>query len=155
MSSSIKIKTRNCKGCKVDYPFEFFPLAGKITNLDANGQPYRRHRCGENGNSCYNGHKYYHTPNGTRAKGEKLQELKETLSCSISGCGYSKKTHDRFTTAALDFHHHRKNKKHNVGNMIRDGYSWANILKEIKKCVVICCRCHAELHGSNRHKEAN
>ena len=115
MSSSIKIKTRNCKGCKVDYPFEFFPLAGKITNLDANGQPYRRHRCG----------------------------------------GYSKKTHDRFTTAALDFHHHKKNKKHNVGNMIRDGYSWANILKEIKKCVVICCRCHAELHDSNRHKEAN
>ena len=153
MSSSIKIKKRNCKGCKVDYPFEFFPLAGKITNLDANGQPYRRHRCGEKGNSCYNGHKYYHTPNGKRAKGIKLQELKETLSCKI--CGYSKKTHDKFTTAALDFHHYRKNKKHNVGNMIRDGYSWANILKEIKKCVVICCRCHSELHDSNRHKEAN
>ena len=152
MSSSIKIKTRNCKGCKIDYPFEFFPLAGKITNLDANGQPYRRHRCGQNGNSCYHGHKHNHTPNGKRSKGEKLQELKQTLSCSISGCGYSKKTHDRFTTAALDFHHHKKNKKHNVGNMIRDGYSWANILKEIKKCVVICCRCHAELHDSNRHK---
>ncbi len=153
MSSSIKIKTRNCKGCKVDYPFEFFPLAGKITNLDANGQPYRRHRCGQHGNSCYHGHKHNHTPNGKRSKGERLQELKETLCCKI--CGYSKKTHDRFTTAALDFHHHKKNKKHNVGNMIRDGYSWANILKEIKKCVVICCRCHAELHDSNRHKEAN
>ena len=149
----MKIFKRNCKGCKIDYPIKVFPLAKKINDLDANGQPYRRHRCGEHGNSCYHEHKNNHTPEGKRAKGERLQELKETLCCKV--CGYSKKTHDRFTTAALDFHHHRKNKKHNVGNMIRDGYSWENILKEIKKCVVICCRCHAELHGSNRHKEAN
>ncbi len=154
MSSSIKIKKRNCKGCKIDYPFEVFPLSRGIDYLDINGQPYRRHRCGKDGNSCYHGHKK-DLPNEKRAKGKRLAELKETLRCSIDGCGYSKKTHNWFITAALDFHHPDKNKKHNVGNMIRDGYSWANILKEIKKCIVICCRCHAELHGSNRHKEAN
>ena len=82
-----------------------------------------------------------------------LRGLKETLCCKV--CGYSKKTHERFTTEALDFHHYRKNKKHNVGNMIRDGFSWKNILKEIKKCIVICCRCHAEVHGHNGHKETN
>ena len=152
MSSSIKIKKRNCKGCKIDYPFEVFPLSRGLDYLDNNGQPYRRHRCGQDGNSCYSDHKKS-LPNEKRGKGKRLSELKETLCCKV--CGYSNKSHDRFTTSALDFHHHKKNKKHNVGNMISDGYSWANILKEIKKCVVICCRCHSELHDSNRHKEAN
>ena len=47
--------------------------------------------------------KHNHTPNVVKDQkpGERLQELKETLCCKV--CGYSKKTHDRFTTAALDF----------------------------------------------------
>ena len=148
----MRIHNRDCKGCGINYPVEIFPLSRGNDDLDRNGQPYRRHRCGQGGNSCYHGHKK-DLPNEKRAKQTMLRGLKETLCCKV--CGYSKKTHERFTTEALDFHHYRKNKKHNVGNMIRDGFSWKNILKEIKKCIVICCRCHAEVHGHNGHKETN
>lgn len=147
----IGLKFRDCKGCGVNFPMWFFPLSnGKLK--DRNGQFYRRHRCGENGNSCYHGHKK-DLPNSKRAKQKMLREYK--MSCSCKTCGYSKKTHTRFSTWALDFHHHRKNKKFNVGNMIRDGYSWKSILKEISKCVVICCRCHVEIHDSTGHKGGN
>ncbi len=148
----MQIDTRDCKGCGVNYPIEIFPLADGKNNLDRNGQPYRRHLCGQDGNSCYHGHKK-DLPNSKRANQKRLKEYKEKCSCKV--CGYSKETNDRFSTWALEFHHHRKNKKHNVGNMIRDGYSWKNILKEIKKCVVICCRCHIELHDNTGHKGGN
>lgn len=148
---NIKLRERTCKGCGVTFPMEIFPLSnGK--KKDRNGQFYRRHRCGENGNSCYHGHKR-DLPCEKRAKQRRLRDYKENCSCSAKGCGYSKETHIGFSTWALDFHHHRKNKKFNVGNMIRDGYSWDNILKEIKKCIVLCNRCHTESHDSTGYRD--
>lgn len=42
----------------------------------------------------------------------------------------------------LEFDHlDRKNKEHNIGNMMLS-FSWANILKEIEKCEVVCANCH-------------
>ena len=146
---SIQVKARTCKGCGVIYEIEKFPLSNGL-QLDRNGQPYRRHLCGENGNSCYHKHKR-NLPSEKRAKQRKLKLLKSQLACRK--CGYSKATHPTFSTWALDFHHHRKNKKFNVGNMIRDGYGWDNILKEISKCVVLCCRCHTESHDSTGYRD--
>ena len=147
----IKITKRTCKGCGDTYPIAFFPLSDG-NSRDRNGQPYRRHRCGENGNSCYWKHKSG-LPCEKRAKQAQLKEYKAKCSCKT--CGYSAKTHENFSTWALDFHHYRKNKKFNVGDMIRDGYSFDKILKEIKKCVVLCCRCHMEITDSTAHKNAN
>lgn len=41
----------------------------------------------------------------------------------------------------LEFDHLR-DKEHNIAKMIGDGYSWSTILKEIKKCEVVCANCH-------------
>ena len=90
-------------------------------------------------NPCYNLTKKLYR----QKKRDWFMNYKQSLSCSC--CGYSKKTHKGFSTWALEFHHHDKNKSHNVGNMIgRGGCSIDKIKKEIAKCVVLCCRCHRE-----------
>ncbi len=43
----------------------------------------------------------------------------------------------------LDFDHKNPKKKHmNVCDMVRDGWSMINIMKEVKKCEVVCANCH-------------
>jgi len=37
---------------------------------------------------------------------------------------------------------HLKDKEHNISHMVGEGYSLANIKKEIKKCVFRCANCH-------------
>ncbi len=49
----------------------------------------------------------------------------------------------------LDFHHMDRSKKTfslSTANTAR--YSWRTVLKEVQKCIVLCCRCHREFeHG--------
>jgi hypothetical protein len=73
-----------------------------------------------------------------------LRDYKMSLSCE--GCGYSKETSKTFSTKALQFHHSEGDKSFEIGNSIGNGYSVENIQKEIDKCMVLCSRCHAELH---------
>ena len=132
-------KTRTCKGCNASLNIEEFALTGM---LDKSGRPYRRYYCKTNG--CYWAHKKK-TPNGRMEKARKLREYKETLSCG--GCGYSKeKRGKKFSTWALQFHHHDSSKEANVGQMISDGFSLRKIFEEIAKCLVLCGNCHIELH---------
>tara|TARA_R110000851_G_scaffold48099_1_gene116539 strand:- start:16 stop:402 length:387 start_codon:yes stop_codon:yes gene_type:complete len=74
-----------------------------------------------------------------------LKEYKEKLSCSI--CGYSKKTNKTFSSRALEFHHEKNNKSFSVSDGIAQGNSIETIKKEIDKCIVVCARCHAEIHS--------
>ncbi len=59
--------------------------------------------------------------------------------CKI--CGYYK------YTGALEFHHiDEKNKNFELS--VRDlTKSWAVIIKEIRKCVLVCANCHREIHA--------
>ena len=75
-----------------------------------------------------------------------LKNYKETLACSV--CGYSKKTHSNFCSRALEFHHNKKNKSFSVSNGVNRGRSKETVQKEIDKCIVVCSRCHAEIHAS-------
>ena len=47
---------------------------------------------------------------------------------------------------ALAFHHLDENLKNFTlsGNW---GLSWEQIEKKLEKCVLLCCRCHAEVHA--------
>lgn len=63
---------------------------------------------------------------------KKLAEIKIASGCV--DCG--EKNH-----IVLDFDHIR-DKKYNVSRMIHDGFSWKAIVKEIKKCEVVCANCH-------------
>jgi len=126
---------RTCRGCNKTNYLIHFPKGKK----NKNGGWYRRHKCRE----CYNLQKSNHR----KDKRDWFINYKKTLSCSC--CGYSKKTHKHFSTWALEFHHHDKNKSYNVGNMINQGgYALSTIQKEIDKCIILCCRCHRENHGN-------
>lgn len=45
---------------------------------------------------------------------------------------------------ALTFHHHNKNKKYAIASLLAS--PWERILKEVKKCSLLCFNCHQELH---------
>jgi hypothetical protein len=54
-------------------------------------------------------------------------------------CGYNK------CSRALEFHHVDPSKKEfriSTGN----ARAWSKIKAELDKCVLLCCRCHAEFH---------
>ncbi len=55
----------------------------------------------------------------------------------------------------LEFDHLR-DKKHNVGYMVSQAFSWRSIRKEIEKCQVLCSNCHRikthEEQNSYRYK---
>ena len=45
--------------------------------------------------------------------------------------------------ACLDFHHIKpSDKKFSIGNAIQMNLCWKTVLKEIKKCVLLCANCH-------------
>jgi hypothetical protein len=62
----------------------------------------------------------------------RLQKIKEDSGCVDCGVG---------NHIVLDFDH-LKDKKYNISRMIHDGFSWAEIKKEISKCEVVCANCH-------------
>ena len=63
---------------------------------------------------------------------KRLAEIKEASGCV--DCGI--KNH-----IVLDFDHLR-DKKYNISKMVRDGFPWKVIKKEIEKCEVVCANCH-------------
>lgn len=123
--------TRTCKKCGNTYPIQNFPRAGI-----KNGIEYKRYAC----------KKCYHTRKQDRRKVQRkwLNEYKNNLSCQK--CGYSKKTHPNFAVSALQFHHAKDDKEFMISNGVSRGMSTEKLLNEIKKCIVLCCRCHAEIH---------
>jgi hypothetical protein len=60
--------------------------------------------------------------------------------CAI--CGYDK------CINALDYHHLYPDTKDNALSIaMREGHGWDKIVLEARKCVLLCCRCHRELHS--------
>lgn len=53
--------------------------------------------------------------------------------------------------ACLEFHHN-KDKKFNISQCIRGGYSKKSILEELKKCTPLCSNCHRKLHFEETQK---
>ena len=78
-----------------------------------------------------------------RREDSKCKKLYEITGTACWLCGY-----DRGVSGivALDFHHmHGKDfglTRRNIGQL-----SWSRLLEEAKKCVLVCCRCHREIHG--------
>lgn len=67
-----------------------------------------------------------------------IREYKLSIGCQI--CGYNR------THYALEFHHSKgDDKKYNISLM--KTLSIETILKEIKKCKVVCANCHREIHS--------
>ena len=70
------------------------------------------------------------------------QHLAEAFGGKCTICGYDKEI------SAFDYHHvDPKSKKMLVSAAISSGLAWATIIEEARKCTMICCRCHRELHA--------
>lgn len=66
----------------------------------------------------------------------------EYLGGSCKECGYNK------CIEALEFHHLNPLEK-DFGIGSGNTLSWDKIQKELDKCVLLCCRCHRELHAND------
>lgn len=69
-------------------------------------------------------------------------ELKSSLKCEVCGETF---------IYCLEFHHPDfKAKEMNISNMAHRGWSKERILKEIKKCIVLCANCHRKEHYKDK-----
>lgn len=67
--------------------------------------------------------------------------LVEAMGGKCVCCGYNR------CNRALEFHHRNPNEKEfGIGNILSSVISWARIITEVKKCVLVCNNCHAEIH---------
>ena len=66
------------------------------------------------------------------------REIVEIFGGKCSKCGYNR------CIGALDFHH-EGNKEKAISKLINNN-SREKILKETKKCILLCANCHRELH---------
>jgi predicted HNH restriction endonuclease len=77
-----------------------------------------------------------------RRKMERRKRLKREILKMLGGkcskCGYNK------CENALDFHH--KEDKEGTINRLLKNESREKILKEAKKCILLCANCHREVH---------
>lgn len=63
-------------------------------------------------------------------------------------CGYDR------DMAALDLHHVDPSTKEYTWNRLRE-LCWDKVVKEIKKCILICSNCHREIHSHHRNLDFN
>lgn len=75
-----------------------------------------------------------------RKKARKLLAAAFGGKCTV--CGYDK------TIAALDYHHVDQGSKDKALYIaMRNGHAWSKIVEEARKCTLVCCRCHREIHA--------
>ena len=75
-----------------------------------------------------------------------INDYKLSKGCAV--CGYNK------CAEALIFHHiNDKDKEFDISRVTRSGGNLEKMKEEIKKCVILCSNCHAELHAKLRKKE--
>ena len=73
-----------------------------------------------------------------------IKEYKDEGECCM--CLYSKENNTTFSPRALHFHHTGE-KRFGIGDATSNGYSLDSIKKEIDACILVCSRCHAEIHA--------
>jgi len=56
-------------------------------------------------------------------------------------CGYNK------YIGALDFHHKERKSKEFALSVKGLCYAWESVLREAKKCVLVCKNCHSEIEA--------
>jgi len=80
---------------------------------------------------------------------ERKRQIKEKFDSWKSGKGCSKCGEN--DSVCLDLHHlDPEIKEYNIGDMIRRGFSYKGIMKEVEKCIVICSNCHRKLHRDKK-----
>ncbi|MHA2279806.1 MAG: HNH endonuclease signature motif containing protein [Promethearchaeota archaeon] len=82
----------------------------------------------------------------TDTKSNWRRKAREYLAAAFGGkctiCGYNK------IISALDYHHIDPSHKDSIlSTAMRNGYAWKRVVEEARKCTLVCCRCHREIHA--------
>ena len=86
------------------------------------------------------------TKNSKAIQRVKWYLFKSTLKCTH--CGF-------FHIAALDFHHEDPTTKEGSVHAYISNGQFAKAYKELKKCIVLCAKCHRIHHHEDRIKKKN
>lgn len=150
-----------CKKCHVRFSCNKW-IEGKKKNLANRSycldcSPFKSHntrklhignkcvlaRCKTCGKNYAKGHgRYKEECNSCRVSAWRVKIKKEIVEIAGGGCkicGYCK------CISALEFHHLDTSKKE--FNISKFSSSKSRIIEETKKCILICCRCHREIHA--------
>jgi hypothetical protein len=153
---------RKCKNCNNLIPYKYY-FDGKVRNLQNRKfclvcSPYGEHNTKSDinkktlkGNLPYKDwdetYKEKFRQYGYKKRYEKKIKLLEMSGNKCSSCGYDK------CPDALSFHHIDKStKSFGLSADIIHSKSWDIILEELKKCILVCMNCHAEMHYNERIK---
>lgn len=102
------------------------------------GVEMRRRESGKKCWTCTNKHQ----------RQKKIALIQGMVGTACWECGYDK------CWSALDFHHvDPSSKKFNITTRELQ-YRWDVVRKEVVKCVLLCCRCHRELHAGLLNTDA-
>ncbi len=113
--------------------------------LDGNRRKFCNTRCSnkykyDNNKEILNANSYARQIGKYRYRKFKLIELRGNKGCE--SCGYIK------NIGALDFHHIDPfDKKFTLDSRTLSNRSWASILEEFSKCIILCANCHREHHN--------
>lgn len=119
-------KYKKCKTCLIDKPIEGFHSNG--WEKRATGKKVKSYKsdCKQCANAKW------------KARIEERLNQLVTWRCIV--CGYDR------CISALELHHKESSEKEFTISS-RWSISMEKLEKEVKKCVVLCCRCHRELHA--------
>lgn len=123
-----------------------------ISSFSHKGIPEYRIRCKECRNVYLRKRSKLDYVKSARNKSRKKSLLKrkqkavDFLGGKCKKCGYKK------TIVALTFHHRDPSEKEFEIGKIKD-HAWEKVLKELKKCDLLCFNCHMELHEKLNNKK--
>lgn len=73
------------------------------------------------------------------------RRIVDAFGSNCGACGYNK------CIQALELHHLDPNEKEfSFGSVRANPISWEKIVKELRKCVLLCSNCHREVHNNMR-----
>lgn len=76
-----------------------------------------------------------------RANHQRIRDYLSGHGCEV--CGET-------DVVVLEFHHLDRNKEYDISEMVSKGYSWASIMRELRKCQVLCANDHRRITAQQR-----
>ena len=151
------MSNRECRKCEEVIPFSVI-IDGRKRNLrnrkfclncspfGSNNRftddPSRKPKRGKQYDNWDEDQKQKHRDNIKRQGEKRKKQIIELSGSKCLICNYSK------CNSALEFHHKDpESKKFELSQGNIRSKNWKEVLKELKKCVMLCSNCHRELHN--------
>lgn len=149
-ATKINGKTKRLKNRK--YCLECSPFGGhntkRIHSINIIKGRSEKHKiiCKECGKECLVKAGFYCYTCSNKKQTEKINKRKfQILGYTCWHCGYGG---EEKHTGILDMHHiDQSTKRFDLNKRSIRGKKWIDVIQEMKKCTLLCCRCHREVHS--------